>query len=1153
MRQFSMGLSDWLDAAAATLKRHSWWQTWIIMAIAGTLIALLAKGFVNEQVIEPTSAMGLAAIAMFAVGTFDRSRRPALTPLQCARRIERVYPDLDQRLLTAVTVNAGLSPETSAQPLQSQLWDEIQQHAIQHDYAAIIPTWRRRLVKAVGMAGSLSLIIAMGSLWWRQPSATASASVRSVETPDVVIAPGNTSIRRGENLLVTASLRSDLNRWSDSQWNLILSDDSSNETSSVRRPIVMRRTLDDPTWAGLIQEIDQDLRYRVETEDWVSQSFHIDVFELPRVERIDATLTFPDYVGQEIRTVQDVSRLRVVENTTIHWRVELNKPVQAATIQLESGDVIQMETASDSTRVVTGEMLVSQSDIAEFHLIDSEGRENELPPSVAIKMRSNRTPKIEMLTSGDATASPLQELPVRATINDDFGVQRAGIAFTFEGNDPQELTLLTSSKEPGNQKVTLTHQFDFEALTAKPDQVLSYHLWVEDQDEQGQPRRTRGDLFFIDVRPFEEIFRSGQAPPPSQANSPQLKQLDELLDLQKQIISATWNESREDTSRDETNAIDNTIAESQRELSDQLGALAQRMSDEESQKHIADAQSSMQAAGVTLTSAAQGQAAWEDALPDEQAALSAMLRLRAREFRLVRSKQAGQSQGSRRKQRRLNELELDDEDDRYETQSQASTSAQQAESKEDRQLLSRLRELARRQADVNEELAALAAALQTETDPQRQKELQRQLKRLREQQRDLVRDVDELNDRMESSSQSQSQSSPSSPSSSNETSQQDLQSARESMRQSDDAITQEQPGEALAKGRQAQSQLEQLSDQFEQQTAGYFDSVMQSLGERAEALQQNQAELDQSLERLDETTDGPGLRGSDQSEPNEEMLAKQADAAAELLDDVRDVIEQAEESQPLLAKELYQAFQKANRAQLPESLTQASELLRRGFDAEAANQSRKTSQPISELKSDLENAAKAVLGDRTEGLRQAAEALEQLRQGISAEQTEKPNNGKSGSSPEGNGSQRPSESQRGGSSSTGLKRLTGDSSNAAPNAASAKAATAPVSGDGFRAWSDAMRDVEELVQREDLRSRATQIRQRVREARAEFKRHAQPPQWSTIEDVIVSPLRQLQADVEAEYLRQSQPEAALVPIDRDPVPDDFQDAVRIYYERLGES
>ncbi|MEM6364796.1 MAG: hypothetical protein AAF745_10240, partial [Planctomycetota bacterium] len=606
------------------------------------------------------------------------------------------------------------------------------------------------------------------------------------------------------------------------------------------------------------------------------------------------------------------------------------------------------------------------------------------------------------------------------------------------------------------------------------------------------------------------------------------------------------------TSRDQTKAIDNTIAESQRELSDQLGALAQRMSDEESQKHIADAQSSMQAAGVTLTSAAQGQAAWEDALPDEQAALSAMLRLRAREFRLVRSKQAGQSQGSRRKQRRLNELELDDEDDRYETQSQASASPRQAESKEDRQLLSRLRELARRQADVNEELAALAAALQTETDSQRQKELQRQLKRLREQQRDLVRDVDELNDRMESSSQSQSQSSSSS-SASNETSQQELQSARESMRQSDDAITQEQPCEALAKGRQAQSQLEQLRDQFEQQTAGYFDSVMQSLGERAEALQQNQAELDQSLERPDETTAGPGLRGSDQSEPTEEMLAKQADAAAELLDDVRDVIEQAEESQPLLAKELYEAFQKANRAQLPESLTQASELLRRGFDAEAANQSRKTSQPISELKSDLENAAKAVLGDRTEGLRQAADALEQLRRGISAEQTEKPNNGKSGSSPEGNGSQRPSESQRGGSSSTGLKRLTGDSSNAAPNASSAQAATAPVSGDGFRAWSDAMRDVEELVQREDLRSRATQIRQRVREARAEFKRHAQPPQWSTIEDVIVSPLRQLQADVEAEYLRQSQPEAALVPIDRDPVPDDFQDAVRIYYERLGES
>ena len=44
------------------------------------------------------------------------------------------------------------------------------------------------------------------------------------------------------------------------------------------------------------------------------------------------------------------------------------------------------------------------------------------------------------------------------------------------------------------------------AVEAQPDQVVSYYFWAEDLGPDNQPRRTSGDMYFAEVRHFEEIF-----------------------------------------------------------------------------------------------------------------------------------------------------------------------------------------------------------------------------------------------------------------------------------------------------------------------------------------------------------------------------------------------------------------------------------------------------------------------------------------------------------------------------------------------------------------------------------------------------------------------------------------------------------------------
>jgi hypothetical protein len=89
-----------------------------------------------------------------------------------------------------------------------------------------------------------------------------------------------------------------------------------------------------------------------------------------------------------------------------------------------------------------------------------------------------------------------------------------------------------------------------------------------------------------------------------------------------------------------------------------------------------------------------------------------------------------------------------------------------------------------------------------------------------------------------------------------------------------------------------------------------------------------------------------------------------------------------------------------------------------------------------------------------------------------------------------------------------------------------------------------------LIEDPQLRAEAARIRERARTAREEFKRHSKEPDWTKLQDLVSNPLNELSKRVAEEIRRRESPDA-LVPIDRDPVPPEFTDGVRRYYERLG--
>ena len=109
----------------------------------------------------------------------------------------------------------------------------------------------------------------------------------------------------------------------------------------------------------------------------------------------------------------------------------------------------------------------------------------------------------------------------------------------------------------------------------------------------------------------------------------------------------------------------------------------------------------------------------------------------------------------------------------------------------------------------------------------------------------------------------------------------------------------------------------------------------------------------------------------------------------------------------------------------------------------------------------------------------------------------------------------------------------------------------PLTGDEYSEWSDQLRDIEEMLEDPELRNRVAQVRDRARAIRANYKRHGEIPQWDLVKSQLLSEMQMLQQRIDQEVLKQSS-DRAMVPIDREPVPEEFDTLVQRYYELLGQ-
>jgi hypothetical protein len=1158
----------------------------------------------------------LTLLFLLAVMLFRRCKVNRHT---AARTLEREFPDLNQRLLAALEQQPSVETGRLTY-LQNQVVGEALEHARSNDWLKVMPTSRlasSALLQFVGLALFATTI----TMFWLRPPALADVQrsaallgqTAAAEQLDsgVTVEPGDVELECGTDLLVLARFARQL----PADVALMTADPTG---KPIRVPL--SKSLDDPVFGGRLTDVKHDTAYHIEFDGRRSREFRITVFNFPALEQLDAVIHFPDYTGLPETTLEDTRRVSVVEGSQIKLVGRANKPIAVARLIDENDSPLDFQFVSGSRDRFELTLTPTKNRRYELLLIDDQDRHNKFPQEIIIEVTPNRRPEVKLaFPAKDIRVSPIEELSLEASTWDDFGVKQYGLIYGLAGQEPT--TRVIGESVPGREHREIAHLLSLETLNAKPDQLLSYYFFADDFGADGKLRRTFSDMFFAEVRHFEEIFRQGQQPPGGGSKkqgggSPQSKKLEDLAKLQKQIVNATWKIIRRETSSQPSETFDvdvQLIAESQQSALDQLRKLEQKLKDPKSKGYVNSVVEQMTKAIDALQESINENDAnrLTVAISSEQSAYQGLLKLRAREHKVSKNKSGGGGGGgSSRSQKQMNQLELSNKENRYQTKQNAAGNKASAENREQLQVLNRLRDLARRQQGLNDKLKELDNALREAKTEQQREEIRRRLKRLRDEQQEMLRDVDKLRNRMDRPENQQKMADD----------RRKLDQTREKIRQTSEALKQGQISQALNTGTRTQRELKNLKDDFRKRTAGQFADEMKDLRDRSRAVSEKQGELTKELKSLNNTRRRT-LRDSSRRQKIARDMEQQKLNLDKLLDQAGDVVRKAEQTEPLLTRKLYDTIRKARDDQPGKHLEAAKELIEKGLTKEADDSQQQASRGIERVRKGIEQAAESVLGSETESLRTAKKELDEITKALKNEVAQadtrqqqagnKPNqtnprpgtnpqksnagaanNGKQPSKQSASPGQSPSGKSPSGKSPSGKSPSPGQSS-AGQSSGSGKApggqkpglrgegkgkssksqsgplssflnqggmsggpgdhggAMKPLTGDDFRKWSDKLRDVEEMVEDPKLRDDVARVRDRARSMRVEFKRHSKEPNWDVVRDSILQPLVELQQRLAEEIARRESSDA-LVPIDREPVQDRFSDLVEQYYKRLGQ-
>lgn len=784
-----------------------------------------------------------ALIAITSYMTFRFLLRPLRivpTDLQVARYVEERRPELNDSFVSAVEFG-GKPVSLEQQSLLNRLLTQVSQQTGTIDFRHMVDA--RRLRRAEGLA--VLAIAFLGILALRDADLFGRSLIRlaapwartgPLMPTGLSVKPGDARVARGDAQTITVVLDGKLR----AQVRLLTRQTDTDDWDSVE----MSRTPTAGTFTYETPSISFDTEYYVEADRSVSPTFTLTVFDAPKIERIDLSYTYPDYVGLPTKKEEDKGDITGPVGTVVQLSIKANKPIKAGILRFSNGT--ETKLASSET-TLSGSVTIREDLSYTVQLVDRDGMTNPDPIEYYVRAQQDQSPHVAIIEPGrDTRVSSVEEVLIRAEAEDDFGL--ATFTLTYSVNGANEKTIDLKKEGQGSTVWKGAHTVYLEELSVKPGDFVSYYASVADQ--RGSGGKTSTDMYFLEVKPFDETYRQGAGGGGGGGGVAGL-QPGRLTQQQKEIISATWRVNRDEgrSNGEQRHADLNAIADAQdrvlQRAQETMNTLEYEIGGDESTKMMNLLEKALEPMDKAADELRGGSP--DKALPPEQQALGYLMQVDAliREFSITMARN-GMNGGAPLDFGDTSQLELKPDENRYESPEQANQAQRQSQTVDES--LQRVKELAQRQQSLNNQMRQLAT-----NEQQAEAEQRRELDRLTREQSQLRQQAEQLAKQLSQIPSGQSDSREMNQSLRDATA--GLRQSSEEMARSGQELQRNNPQQASGQGNRALQQLEDAHQQLQRAQGQSLEKLTREATQRADQLAARQEQTTRSVEELKKEQD----------------------------------------------------------------------------------------------------------------------------------------------------------------------------------------------------------------------------------------------------------------------------------------------------------
>lgn len=731
--------------------------TRLAISVAVVWLAVLAAWLLvgRESTAAQTLLTTAGALATALACLLAWRRRPVpVGRASLARLAEDRVPGLDDRLVTAVDVLER--PKAPGTPLVAMLLADTARRIDETDLELIIPSDAVRRARWRAVAAFVALAI-VG--WFaREPVGHVGRAARVWLFPGQLaleVTPGDARVPPGRPFVVRATT-------SDAARGLVPEITVRMEDAS--RAARMKAESDSAFTFG-VESVPKSFSYQVGVAGHATREFHVTLLEHPRIGRIDLEYAYPAFAKMAPRTETDGGDIYAPEGSRVTLRVTprtTTAPIRDAAIVLRDGTEVPL--TSDGEQFV-GVLPVNADTAYHVRLRDTDSLENTEDPEYFVRRLDDRPPDVRIVRpAGDRQVTPLEEVTIEARADDDHGIERLELVVGVRGKKERAYPIGQGS----GMSVTGRHTVFLEDLQVSPGDFVSFYARARDVARGKRSTQSQSDIYFLEVTPFVDEFAMAQSQAMAGASG---QQMDDLVRLQKDIISGTWKLQRR-----AEGAGTRPVAADVKTLGRAQGALRRKAEGAARQAQmlsgggrrgrsggmIGGSASDPEVPAMIEAARAMGRAEASldavkptEALPAEMEALNYLLKAQAEIQRkeIARQQANGGGGGSNRNQQDLSALFDRELQRQQETNYETPQSVEERQTEQRDELLDRVRELARRQ----EALARQQSDLARDRQKMDQEEVRRRLERLTRDQMELRRQAEQLAQQLQQQARQQAQ------------------------------------------------------------------------------------------------------------------------------------------------------------------------------------------------------------------------------------------------------------------------------------------------------------------------------------------------------------------------------------------------------------